>query len=158
MGNKATLIVCASVHHKNTIKIANAISDILEADVIEPKDFDIESISRYDLIGFGSGIYNGKHHESILNLVSSINKQNNKKAFIFSTATIPLEVPHKTLNEMLIEKGFDVIGHFCCKGFMDYSFTKYLFRGLNKGRPNNKDFERARQFAMKIKQTLQCNE
>lgn len=154
MSNNTTLIICASVHHKNTIKVANVIGEVLNADVIAPKDFDVDSIARYDLIGFSSGIYNGRHHKSILDLVSNINKQNNKKAFIFSTSTIPLEVTHKALNEMLLEKGFDIIGHFCCRGFMDYSFTKHLFGGLNKGRPNIKDLERAREFAMKIKQSL----
>jgi hypothetical protein len=48
------------------------------------------------LIGFGSGIYNGEHHKSILDLADSIDRQNNKKAFIFSTSTVPLEVVHKT--------------------------------------------------------------
>ena len=149
-GSKA-LIVCASIHHKNTIKIAKVIGNILEAEVIEPKDFSIENIAQYDLIGFGSGIYEGEHHKSILNLVNKINIQVDKKAFIFSTATVPIEKFHKTLYKMLVEKGFDVIGQFCCKGFMDYHFAKYIFGGLNKGRPNDTDLKKAEEFAMKIK-------
>lgn len=151
MSEKTTLIICESVHHKNTIKIANAIGEILNAEVIEPRDFRIENISKYDLIGFGSGIYNGKHHTNILNLVSKLGKQANKNAFIFSTATIPVEAQNKFLNEALREKGFNIIGQFSCKGFMDYKLLKYFFGGLNKGRPNENDLINAKEFAMKIK-------
>ncbi len=34
---------------------------------------------------------------------------------------------------------------------MDYSFAKYIFDGLNKGRPNEKDLNKAKDFAIKIK-------
>lgn len=152
MIKRNTLIICSSVHHKNTMKIAEVIGEVLDAEIIDPKDFNMEILSNYDLIGFGSGIYNGDHHKSILNLATAINKQNNKKAFIFSTATFPLKIMHKSLKKILIKKEFDIIGHFCCKGFMNYSFTKYLFGGLNKGRPNDIDFKRAQDFAIKIKE------
>ncbi|MEG0772083.1 MAG: hypothetical protein RR409_02035 [Clostridium sp.] len=57
---------------------------------------------------------------------------------------------HKELRKSLSEKGFNVIEEFACRGFMDYSFTKY-FGGLNKGRQNDEDLRMAREFARVIK-------
>ncbi len=149
-----TLIICASYHHMNTMHICKKIAKILNAKIIEPKDFKEELLSSYELIGFGSGIYNGKHHSSLLDLANSLNKQKNIKAFVFSTATIPVKSMHNAINQILINKGFEIIGQFSCKGFMTYGFTKYIFGGLNKGRPNEKDFANAINFATNIKSQM----
>lgn len=151
---KKSLIICSSVHHKNTMKVAKVIAEVLDADVVEPKDFNMGILSKYDLIGFGSGIYHGEHSKTLLNLASNISIQNNKKAFVFSTSTIILRIMHKTLIEILKSKGFYIIGNFACIGFMNYSFTKYFFGGLNKGRPNEKDLREAREFALKLKEDI----
>jgi len=154
MNNKKVLMICTSIHHTNTLKIAKVIGEVLNAKITKPTDVDIEILSDYDLIGFGSGIYNGKHHRSLLDLVSKLKTKNYKKVFIFSTATIPFEVMHRPLKECLIYKGFNIIGEFYCKGFMSHSFTKYIFGGLNKGRPNEKDLKKAQDFARKLKEDI----
>ncbi|MTI54836.1 flavodoxin family protein [Geosporobacter ferrireducens] len=146
---KKVLIICRSVHHNNTLSIAKAIGEELNAEIIKPSEFNSKTISDYDLIGFGSGIYNGKHHQSILNLIDELKAQNHKHTFIFSTSTIPVEAMHKNLKKSLIAKEFQIVGEYYCKGFMNYSFTKHL-GGFNKGRPNDKDLEKARDFAKKL--------
>ena len=146
---KNVLIICASYHHNNTLSIAKAIGDVLNAKIITPNELDEESISEYDLIGFGSGIYNRKNHESIFKVVNELRVQNQKHAFIFSTSTFPYKTIHKKLKESLDEKGFNTIGEFRCKGFMDFGFTKGL-GGFNKGRPNEADLQNARDFARAI--------
>jgi len=73
-----------SVHHGNTEKIARVIGDVLEADLAEPDEVDKSVISKYDLIGFGSGTYFGKHHPSLFRFVNSLPNQNGKAEFIFS--------------------------------------------------------------------------
>lgn len=146
---KKVLLICASYHHNNTYKIAQAMGEELDAKIIKPEELDIDLISEYDLVGFGSGIYNGQHHSSLVNLIDQIKEQDNKNAFIFSTSTIPYKTIHKKLSESLVKKGFNVIGEFKCKGFMDYGFTKH-FGGINKGKPNENDVEKAREFARKI--------
>lgn len=147
---KKVLIVCASVHHNNTFKVANVIREELDAKIIKPNEVSLEIISEYDLIGFGSGIYNRKHHNSIFKLIDELEVQQHKDAVIFSTSTVPFKAIHKELRRRLSEKGFNVIEEFACKGFMDYSFTKY-FGGLNKGRPNDEDLRIACEFARVIK-------
>lgn len=157
MQHKKTLIVCQSIHHGNTIKIAKVIADELNADIKKPSEVKLDEFDKYDIIGFGSGIYNGRHHVSIFKLLREINLQNNKKSFIFSTATIPYKKMHEQLRKELVSKGFSIIDEFICRGFIDYSFIKYFFGGLNKSRPNKKDFEKAQEFAIKIKDSLLIN-
>ena len=150
MSDDRVLIICTSVHHQNTFKIAEALAEELNAKIIKPSEFRGEDLDSYDLIGFGSGIYNGKHHPSLLSLASDLDTQTNKKAFIFSTSTILAKSMHRALKDNLQAKGYQIIGEFCCRGFMNHSFTKYILGGLNKNRPNADDLEEAKQFARKM--------
>ena len=147
-----TLLIYVSIHHGNTEKIAKAMAEVLNAKLVKPNEVNINELSKYDLIGFGSGIYRGEHHKALLNFAGKLSQLQNKKAFIFSTRWIgPVRLYHKSLRNKLLGKNFDVIGEFSCKGFIDYSFTKYIFGGLNKKRPNEKDLENARKFAEELK-------
>jgi flavodoxin len=154
MLNNNVLIICQSIHHGNTMKVAKVIAEQLKADIKRPSEIKPRDINKYGVIGFGSGIYDGKHHVSLFKLVKNFNTQKNKKSFIFSTATICYKKMHEPFRQELISKGFDIIDEFICKGFIDYSFIKYFFGGLNKKRPNEKDLAKAKDFALKIKDSF----
>jgi flavodoxin len=149
-----SLIICFSFHHKNTEKIAKIFAQILEAEIKKPFEVKPEEIDKYDLIGFGSGIYFWRHHQSLFQLVKNLPK-GEKNAFIFSTSgiKIPLIDFHKPLRKMLLQKGFKILAEFSCPGFDTFGPLK-IFGGINKGRPNEKDFEKAKNFAIKIKENL----
>ncbi|MER2223181.1 MAG: flavodoxin domain-containing protein, partial [Rhodococcus sp. (in: high G+C Gram-positive bacteria)] len=51
------IIVCTSVSHGNTRRIADVIAEVLDARVVEPGEIDSAELAGYDLVGFGSGIY-----------------------------------------------------------------------------------------------------
>ncbi|MFH0868296.1 MAG: flavodoxin family protein [Candidatus Woesearchaeota archaeon] len=144
-----TLIIYQSIHHGNTEKIAKVIADVLKADLVKPNELDIEKMKKYDLIGFGSGIYAWRHHRSLLKLVDELPKLN-KKAFIFSTAGKPSVKNHKSLRKKLQNKGFTVVNDFSCPGFDSFGPFK-LFGGFHKGRPNEEDFKKAKEFAKELK-------
>jgi flavodoxin len=57
---------------------------------------------------------------------------------------------HEALRTKLVEKGFNIIDEFSCKGFNTNSFLK-IFGGMNKGRPNIDDLKKAESFAIRIK-------
>ena len=57
---------------------------------------------------------------------------------------------NKPLKAKLLEKGFDIIGIFSCRGFDTYGPFK-LICGISKGRPNEGDFGKARDFAQSLK-------
>lgn len=150
MTNKKILIICKSVHHGNTTKIAKAMAEVLNAKIKEPSEVNISTINQYDLIGFGSGIYFQRHHKTILNLVDKLPKLQNKKVFIFSTkGTGPMWPYHKLLKNKLLSKNFKIIDEFSCKGFDTFGPLK-IIGGINKNRPNKKDLKKAKNFAEKI--------
>jgi flavodoxin len=191
MKTKKTLIICESYHHGNTLKIAEVIAKELNAEnfakfseepfenslnntkkvnysnfsaqIKKSSEVNIKELDKYDLIGFGSGIYDDMHHLKILSLVDKLPKGNGKKTFIFSTSGVPVAIlgnkflnnysvkAHATLKNKLESKGYIVLGEFICPGFNTNVFLKY-FGGLNKKRPNLKDFEKAKEFASKIKE------
>jgi len=146
-----TLIICISIHNGNTEKIAETMAESLDAKIIKPNEIKIDNLSKYDLIGFGSGIYFGKHHRKLLDFVSKLQSQENKKAFIFSTRGIfPMRVCHRALKKQLLEKEFEIMGEFSCKGFDDYGPFK-LIGGINKNKPDKKNLDDAKKFAVGLK-------
>ncbi|MFA5112895.1 MAG: flavodoxin family protein [Candidatus Margulisiibacteriota bacterium] len=145
-----TLLICASYHHQNTLKVARAIAEVLGAKIAAPADVDPTSLAGYDLIGFGSGVYDSKFHVGILDLVARLPELKGKKAFVFSTNTFGLKLFNDRFKPLLAQKGFAVIGDFTCPGFIDFSFIKYFFGGISKGRPNEKDIQNAREFAKQL--------
>lgn len=148
------LIICQSIHHENTMKVAKVMTKVLGATIKKPTDVEEQDFVNYDIIGFGSWIYNGKHHISLFKLIESIDTQNNKKSFVFSTATICYKKMHEPFKQLLIKKWFTVVDEFMCKGFIDYWFLKYFFGGLNKHRPDEQDLAHAKEFALHLKEFL----
>ncbi len=145
-----TLVICVSVHHGNTRKIAQTMAEVLDADMLEPANVDATTLDKYDLVGFGSGIYGWKHHNSLLDLVDKL-PHADRKAFIVSTRgnllrVVPLENYHQELGDRLLEKGFEIMGEFSCLG-LDTSGPLRFVGGKNKGHPDERDLDEARQFA-----------
>jgi flavodoxin len=145
-----TAIVCKSVHHGNTLKVAEVIAQELGADLFTPEEFRAEILQQYDLIGFGSGIYNARHHRSLVNFVKALPSLSGKDVFVFYTSgfdKFPVMSPFGTaLARQLEEKDANIRGLFGCRGFQTWG--PFRFRGgRNKGHPDDSDFEDARAFA-----------
>lgn len=146
-----TAIVYVSIHHGNTEKVAKTFAKVLNADLKKPEQIDPNSLLDFELIGFGSGIYFGKHHKSLLEFAEKL-PPTNKKAFIFSTCggthgkTFSVENFHKPLKTILTAKGFNIVGEFNCAGFDTFGPLK-LVGGISKGRPNEEDLKNAERFA-----------
>ena len=153
-----TLIIYSSVHG-NTEKIAKAIAEVMNAELKKVDDAIADDIKNYDLIGFGSGIYYGRHHKNLLKFAENANG-NGKKAFIFSTSSgkkLPIiNNFDKALLKKLSKRGFTVIGNFNCRGKKAYYNTPGLiirpFCGQKEeDRPNAEDIEKAKKFAENMK-------
>jgi flavodoxin len=154
-----SLIVCYSFHHNNTQKVAEAMAKVLDAQVKTPQQTNPEELQQFDLVGFGSGIYAEKHHESLLELADKLPQVTDKKAFIFSTSFVGVDSLvfgritskfHTALREKLQSKGYTVVDEFNCRGFNTNGIYG-RFGGMNKGRPNVEDLKNAKEFAGKLK-------
>jgi flavodoxin len=156
-----SLIICHSVHHGNTLKVAHVLAEELDAVIRKPSELADKDLDKYDLIGFGAGIYDDAHHVALLDCVDRLPKCKGRKAFIFSTSGVPVSIlgnkflksysvkAHRYLREKLESKGYKILGELILPGFNTNVFLKYI-GGLNKNRPNEEDFSEAREFAVSV--------
>lgn len=77
-------IVYASVHHGNTEKLVKGIAEECQVDLIDAVKQPDADLSSYDMIGFASGIYFSKFHQSILEFAEK-NLPDDKKIFLICT-------------------------------------------------------------------------
>jgi len=143
------LIVYESIHHGNTEKIGKAMAECLNAELIKSDDVNVNNLMDYDLIGFGSGIYYGKFHKNILDLIDKLPNFPNKKAFVFSTSGIGKIEYNNPVEQKLKGKDYKVIGSFACNGYDTFGPFK-IIGGISKDRPNNNDIQKAKEFAEKL--------
>jgi flavodoxin len=154
-----TLLIVSSYHHHNTLKVARAMAAALDAEIVSPDAVKPDELQTYDLVGFGSGIYDAMHHTKLLKLAEGLQLAEGKKAFLFSTDGAPrlrilsagifhkkMLTDHAALRTRLEAKGYAIAGEFNCAGFNTNAFLKY-FGGINKLRPNAGDLSRAEAFA-----------
>ena len=153
MAATKTLVICKSVHHNNTARVAHTIADVLGAVVVTPEEVPYTSLDDYDLIGFGSGVYYGSFHEALWNWVRGLPVQRlpQKPAFVFSTSGLSClwKLWHGPFKQELAQKGFDIIGEFHCRGF-DAWGPLWLVGGINRRHPDERDLSRAAEFARRI--------
>jgi len=147
-----TAIVVASIHHGNTLKIAEALAVPLDAKVLSLEQATHEELSRYDLVGFGSGIYFGRHDASLRKLVASLDHLP-RLAFVFSTAGLPFlsSLFHWPLRRALVRRGCHIVGEFSCRGW-DTVGPLFFLGGINRRHPDERDLSRARFFATELKE------
>lgn len=143
-------VVYASLHHGNTRRIAAALATELSADLVPVADVQTMDLASYDLVGIGSGIYFGRHHESILCFAESLIRPHSR-VFVFSTAGLPWlwKFQHAALRRLLEGKGCLLVGEFCCPGWDTYGPLR-LIGGIYRRRPHERDLARARRFAQEM--------
>ena len=144
------LVICKSVHHKSTARIAQRIADVLDAVVVTPEEMPYTILDDYDLVGFGSGIYYGRFHSALWEWIRGLPSWSisRKPAFVFSTSGLPSlwRLWHGPFTKELSRKGFDVIGEFHCRGFDSWG-PLALLGGVNRRHPDEHDLDRAARFA-----------
>ena len=135
------------------MRVAQVLADELDAELKTPDMVDQESLTGYDLIGFGSGIYMGKHHRSLVNFVKNLEDLSGKNVFVFYTSgfsKFPARPSFETvLTDQLTKKGAQILDTFSCRGLE----TVGPFRiggGKNKGHPDETDLNNARDFAKSL--------
>lgn len=147
------LLVVESVHHGNTATVARAMAGVLGADVIPPAEVSAERLAGHDVVGFGSGVYYGGLHRSLLDAVRRLPvvPAAGRQAFVFSTSGLPFLAPmwHAPLARELRRRGFRTVEGFACRGFDTWG-PLWLAGGLNRRHPDDRDLRRARDFAARI--------
>ncbi|MGW4534216.1 flavodoxin family protein [Nocardia sp. NPDC004340] len=139
-----TLIVCVSVSHGNTRRVAEAMGEVLGARVVEPEEVSPADLAEYDLVGFGSGIFSMAFHPRLWEFTRSLPEGRQGRAFVFATSGFPAVMAPMT--RLLGRKGFEVVDTFSVRAFDTFAPLK-LVGGIHKGRPDAADLAAARAFA-----------
>jgi len=147
-----TLIICDSSHHGNTWQVAEVMGEVLNAQIETSSGVLPWQLKEFDLVGFGSGIYFGRHAATLRKLAGSLPLEP-RRVFVFSTAGLPTlsRFFHGSLVRSLQRRGCEVIDQFSCAGWDTVGPLAWV-GGLNRHRPNRQDLEAARAFAQRLQQ------
>ncbi|MFJ6761025.1 flavodoxin family protein [Streptomyces sp. NPDC091273] len=143
-----TLLVCTSVSHGNTRRVAQAMADVLDARVLTPQEASATDPAGYDLVGFGSGVFSQRMHPDLIAFARAL-PPSSGRAFVFATSGLP-QLPFapftRPLTRLLHAKGFAVEPAFTCRA-LDTWPPFNLIGGINQQRPDKDDLSAARAFA-----------
>lgn len=137
------LIVYASIHHGNTKKVVDALTEKYTFETVDATKVKNMDLSQYDVIGFASGVYAFNLHQSIIEFAST-NLPSDKKVFIISTSAMNKDFSG-SLVKIIDEKKCKLIGKYSCFGYNTFGPFK-LVGGTSKGHPDQKDIDAAIQF------------
>ena len=142
---KQIAIVYSSIHHNNT---ENLVKNTKGIDIYKINEKNSIDLSKYDLVGFASGIYMGKFHKNIVDFINK-NSKELKNIFLVYTSGSGIKGYGRNFQKELKKIGLNVIDVFSCKGFDTYGIWK-LIGGIAKNHPNKKDIERFELFIKKL--------
>lgn len=160
MPTPGCLILCKSEHHGNTAHVAREMAGVLGAGTLiaAPEEVPSTTLREYRLVGFGSGVYYGRMHQALIDWLHGLPDAPEPimAAFVFSTSGLPFleKVWHWPLKKLLARKGFEVVGEFSCRGFDTWG-PLWLTGGLNRAHPDERDLDRAREFARRLGPLIQ---
>ncbi|MEN6518132.1 MAG: flavodoxin domain-containing protein [Methanospirillum sp.] len=109
-----TLIVYVSYHRMNTDRVDRAMAEATGATVVPVDEVVSEDLDAFELIGFGSGIYDGRHHGDLFALVGRMPAAD-RAVFVFSTSSGASPEHHRALKDALEAKWRRIAGEFQCR-------------------------------------------
>ena len=143
-----TAICYLSCHHGNTRKVVEAMAQTGGADLIDVRTRQAVRLEGYDCIGFASGIYGFEMHKSVAAFARQYLPAGKPVFFVYTYGGAK-DTGARALAKIADEKGCPVLGEFACKGHDTFGPFK-LVGGIAKGRPNERDLERARAFFLSL--------
>lgn len=143
------VIIYISSHHDNTKKVVEAMAEERKIDLYTVQEAKNIKLTGYDTIGFASGIYYHKFHESIMEFVKENEFNENQQIFTVYTCGINYINYARSIEKIIKTKKSEYIGCYNCRGYDTYSFFEKL-GGIAKNHPNNNDLEKARIFIKNI--------
>ncbi|MBU7599442.1 flavodoxin [Streptomyces sp. P38-E01] len=150
-----TIIVCTSVSHGSTRRIAEAMAPELDARVVTAEEAAADPAlpAAADLVRFDSGILHARPHSSLMDVAKAL-PVGPGRTFVFATSGFP-ELPpapfFRPLVWLLESKGRTVQGRWSSRAFDTWAPMR-LVGGVDKNRPNDDGLAEARTFARYLRQ------
>lgn len=139
-----TVIIYASTHHENTKKLVEAIADGYDIAQIDAEKQQQADLSKYDLIGFASGIDFGRFYDSVEQFLENCLPEGKQVFFLYTCAKVNDRFT-KTIKEKAQKKNAVIVGEYGCKGFNTYGPWR-LVGGMNKKHPSVNELNEAVRF------------
>lgn len=146
--NGSSIIIYESIYNDNTLKLARAMAKTLGCLLVKADKALTMNLNDFKTIGLGSGIYFGKHHPKLFEVVEQL-KTGEQDVFIFSSRGNPfLGKYHQPLKDVLFAKNKKIIGEFSVRGY-DETGPWVIIGGGHRGKPDEKDMKKAVRFVQK---------
>ena len=98
-------------------------------------------LTEYELIGFASGIYYSKFHESVLKVAMEYLPQN-KRVFLIYTYGFKRTGYGEDIAKIICEKRGQIVASYGCRGFDTFGPFK-IVGGIAKGHPTDEEISEA---------------
>ncbi len=138
-------IVYRSPHHGNTKKLLDAIKAAHPEVTLVQAGEESGSLASFDVIGFASGIYMGKLHNTVRKALASMDGAGRKAFALFTCGDAAGAKYSDKCLSAIRERGFETLGFFWCKALDTFGPLK-LVGGVNKGKPDAEDLANAVKF------------
>lgn len=136
-----TAIIYYSRHLGITKKLLDAIAAKHEVELIDATEVGEPNLSRYDLIGFASGIYYMKFHKSVSKIAENCLPRG-KRVFLILTGGMRSPNFTKGMAKIIEARGAELVGEYASLGYDTFGPFK-LIGGVAKGHPNSEEIEGA---------------
>ena len=142
------VILYASIHHQNTLKLVRAVAERIHADTVDLLNDAQPDLTGYSCVFLASGIYFNTLHRSLLAFIGRT-AFDGKKVCILYTCGLRYRDYAKPAARLLARQGARYAGNFGCRGFDTYGVLKKI-GGIAKGHPNQADLDSATAFAAAV--------
>lgn len=143
-----TAICYYSRHHGNTLKVLEAMAQENDIDLIDVTSRAAVHLEQYDTVGFASGIYYSKFHDSVVSVVRQYLPEG-KNVFFVYTCGAKRDGYTKAIAEAVTAKRASILGEYGCRGYDTFGPFK-LVGGIAKGHPSADDLQKAKEFYRSI--------
>lgn len=139
------LMIIESKHLGNTRKVIDAMNEVVSMTIVDTQSASSLNLSDYDLWGFASGIYMGRHDSRLIKFANGLTFDE-RPCFVVSTSGGQDFIENnKPLIDILEHKNKKVLGVYSCLG-LDKFFILRLMGGMNKGHPDEEELKKAQEF------------
>lgn len=142
-----TAICYYSRHHGNTLKVLEAMAEEKDVDLFDVTSRAEVHLEAYETVGFASGIYYSKVHESVLSFARYLPE--GKNVFFVYTCGFKRGNYTRAIAEAVAAKHANILGEYGCRGYDTFGPFK-LVGGIAKGHPNADDLKKAKEFYRSI--------
>ena len=142
------IIIYESKHHGNTKKLVDAIAKKYGMETVNAVDNIEIDFSKYDLIGFASGIDFSRFYDNVTAYAEKL--PYGKKVFFLYTCASNRKDFSEDIRQKAEACGAIPVGTYGCKGYNTYGPWK-LIGGMNRKHPNLDEIQEAINFVGSLK-------